>query len=229
MDNMRRHFTKKSAGLLIILALFLLLFFRFALALSFPDIGWKIGKDDKIKMGVGSPIIQKFEAGKNNLSRIDILFGKSNTISGKFSLEIYDENCSRLLRKKTVYFQTPNSDNTYDFAFSKIKDSKDKTYCLKLFFTPKNKKMKTPYVFIIGNSRPENKFLFDSGEKQEYPGKSLSFRPAYKNDCWWQDFKELDRRISQYKPWFLKQHYLAAIFILAIILSVGLVVVITLA
>lgn len=225
MIAIRQHFTKKSACLLITLALFLLLFFRFALALSFPDTSWEIRKDDKIKIGVYFPVIQKFEAGKNNLSRINILFGKSDAISGKFSLEVYDENCSRLLREKSVPFQTLSSDSTYDFAFSKIKDSKNKTYCLKLFFTPKNEKMKNPYVFIVDNSRPENKSLFDSGEKQEYPGKSLSFRPAYKNDSWWQDFKELDQRISQYKPWFLKQYYLAILFVLAIILSIGLVVI----
>jgi len=39
-------------------------------------------------------------------------------------------------------------------------------------------------------------------------GKSLAMRPAYLNHYFWQDIQELNQRISQYKPWFLKHYFL---------------------
>ena len=48
------------------------------------------------------------------------------------------------------------------------------------------------------------------------PNESLSFRPVYRNKTLLADFVELNQRMSQYKPWFLKSVSLGGITLLSI-------------
>jgi len=68
----------------------------------------------------------------------------------------------------------------------------------------------------------QNKFLSVNGEEKK--NQSLAMRPAYRNENIFQDFIELNQRISQYKPFFLKHYFLWFIIIGFIILSLTLIV-----
>ena len=52
---------------------------------------------------------------------------------------------------------------------------------------------------------------------------SLSMRTVYRNATLWQDLGELNDRISQYKPWFLKDFFIGTIATLFVILSTTLI------
>jgi hypothetical protein len=203
-----------------------LVFYKLSGLWSFSDPNWPLGKDEKVKIKNGTQIVQKFTADRNGLARIEVLFGSSNLDQGAtLTMKIYDETCSGLIRESSFFSPSIGSDNTEDFVFSKIPDSKNKTFCLNLSFSPViNSKSTT--VFAVSNSMSQNKSLMIDG--QNFSGQSLSMRPAYKNNNLWGDLTELNQRISQYKPWFLKHYYLAAVALSFIILSFILVAILIL-
>lgn len=205
----------------IFFGLLILIFFRLGKMLSFPDQNWTLEKGEKIKMS--SDVLQKFEATRDGLARIKILFGSSDTKpGGTFSFKLYDENCQDIIRETNLDIVSLDSGNTLDFVFPKINNSKNKMFCLKLSYAQK-KGGKKAQIFVINNSMPEKKYFSINGE--EKAGQSISMRPAYKNENIFKDFSELNKRMSQYKPWFLKHYYLWFISLGFIILSVSLVMI----
>ena len=74
----------------------------------------------------------------------------------------------------------------------------------------------------VAKNTVQNKgyIIKDKNGQTKYNGKNeIFFRQKYKNKTVWRDFQQLNQRISQYKPWFLKGGYLTTIFWLAVILS----------
>ncbi|MFZ2193529.1 MAG: hypothetical protein WAV31_04775 [Candidatus Moraniibacteriota bacterium] len=213
--------------LILIIFFFLLLlviFFRLNKALSFPDQAWKLEKGEKIKMS--SEVIQKFEADRDGLTRVKILFGSSDVKPGGiFNFKLYDENCQDILREVELEITSLDSGNTVDFIFPKVKDSKNKTFYLRLKYVQKEGGKKAN-IFVIENLMPQNKFL--SVNNEEFHGKSLAMRPAYRSSNLLKDFSELNQRMSQYKPWFLKHYFLHLIMFGFIILSIFLVLLLVL-
>lgn len=221
--NFKKYLTIKNIFLGLTAVMLILILNGLISVWYFPDTTWSISKDDSVLLAKNKIVTQKFSASRNNLSEIQFFFGKSRkTEGGKMTLQILDENCQNKLREASIQEMPFDSDKTYDFSFSKIPVSKDKTFCLELTFKP-NSATKGQKIFLATNTMPENKFLALDG--QEIQGKSLSMRPAYRNDNWWKNVQELNQRISQYKPWFLKQYYLATIAILFVILSIATVVI----
>lgn len=222
------YISKKTILLTSIIVLLFFVFLKLSHTLSFPDTNWLMQRENKIELEAEKPIIQKFKANRDNLARIEFLFGRSylKSIGGNLKIQLADENCSIIISEKYLKISSLSLDDANDFIFPKIANSKDRIYCVKISFMPgaKNTPKKKPSVFINNNSKPENIYLFNSATNEELKNRSLSMRPAYKNNTIWQDATELNKRISQYKPWFLKQHYLSFIILLFIILSVALVV-----
>lgn len=209
----------------VFFGLLILIFFTLGNIWSFPDTEWPLTKGDKEK--IRTEVVQKFKANRDGLARIKILFGNSDINSGgTLIFKLFDEDCEESIRTTRLDINSLNSDNTTDFIFSKIKDSKDKTYCFKLSYDQK-KDSKKINVFIAENKMAQNKFLSVNGE--ELIGQSLAMRPAYKNATLFGDINELNQRISQYKPWFLKHYYLYFIafgfLILSIILLTALIII----
>lgn len=225
-----KHPPIKIIFLLFLFGLLSLIFFNFFKIFSFPDQNWIIEKENKISLDSGRPIIQKFKAARNNLSKIELLFSQSDKkkIGGKIKIQIAEETCSDILREDFVKVSSISSENTYNFLFSKIHDSKDKTFCLLLNFVPGEESKKTPQVFITDKMVSKNQISLITSSGEELKNQSLAMRPAYKNDNVWQDITELNKRISQYKPWFLKHYYLGFIAFSFIILSIALVVILIL-
>lgn len=220
-----RLFSKKITFLIILLALLFIVSFKLFRIWSFPDQNWAIERENKIILDSEKPIIQKFKASRNNLSKIEMLFSQSDKkkIGGKIKMQLAEEKCENILAEDFLKVASINSEFTYDFAFSKIKESENKTFCLMLLFVPEKESKKSPQVFISNSTNSEEQIFLTNTTGEELKNQSLSMRPAYKNDHIWQDMTELNKRISQYKPWFLKHYYLGFIASSFIILSIFLV------
>ncbi len=198
--------------------------YKFSRSFSFPDTSWSLTKDDKIEINPGHPIRQVFIAGRNNLVKIRILFGKSYLKDGgEIRLSLNGENCENPIRQDSFNRKDMQPDGYYDFVFPEIEDSKNKNYCLSIDFDPGKPAYKSFYTFTSSEFSPRAKFISIPGTGEKIESQSLSMRPAYKDDNLWQDIKELNKRISQYKPWYFKHYYLylaEALFILLSVLAV---------
>lgn len=221
-----QYLTIKKLLLIVTAILLFLVFFRLANDLSFPDTDWLIGKDDKIELKDNKKLLQKFTADRDGLSKIEVLLGSAK-IKGSIKMELLDENCEKSLRKSELRTSKLDSDKTYAFKFSQVNDSKNKTFCFLISSEAEKTGSKYPSVFITNSPAPSGGMLIEPDFMQSQE-KSLSIRPSYENTLVWQDASELNRRISQYKPFFLKHYYLWAIAISFIILSIVLIVILIL-
>ena len=219
-----KNLSKKNILLVIFFFGFALIFYKLIGILYFPDSDWKMNRDQKIELLANKPVIQKFKANKNNLTSVEILFGRSSLkkVNGKIHFEIFEENCKEKITDDYLVPQDIISDDSNAFTFKKISNSKNKTYCLNLTFEAENSTTRNPFVFINPANSSDAIFLANA-DSEELKNQSLSMRPAYKNDTLWQDMAELNKRISQYKPFFLKHYYLGIITFLFIVLSIFLI------
>jgi len=208
----------KNIFLFAIAFLVFIILLKFLSDWSFPDTSWPLEKGEKVKMETSQPLVQKFTASRDGLERIKVLFANSSLGDGGIlEMKIYDETCSQLLRESSLKVTSLDSGNIIDFTFSRIPNSKDKSFCLNLAYKPQ-KGAKSANIFLLNNPSPQSQFLSLNG--QERPGQSIAMRPAYQNSSLWQNIVELDRRMSQYKPWFLKSYYLLIIAFLFIFFSI---------
>lgn len=219
-----KHLSSKNILLIIFFAGLALVFYKFINVFYFPDSDWKMSRDQKIELLPNKPVVQKFQANKNNLTSVEMLFGRSGLkkVDGKIHFEILSENCADKIADDFLIPQDIKSDDTNAFNFSRIADSENKTYCLKLAFESENSATKNPFIFINYANSPNATFLADANGN-ELKNQSLAMRPAHRNDNIWQDMTELNKRISQYKPWFLKHYYLSFVVVSFILLSILLV------
>ena len=184
---------------------------------GFPDTRFPMEKGEKIKLDE-TGATQTFIANRNGLSGINVLFGGSSIKEGgTLSFAILDEHCEATLREEKRFVWTLNADNSTDFFFSSLPDSDGKAFCFKTNFAPE-KGSKKAAIFSIPNTLPDEKLsLSINGELR--PGESLALRPVYRNASLFANFVELNHRISQYKPWFLKEAFLGALITLSVGLS----------
>lgn len=182
---------------------------------GFPDTQFPLNKGEKIKLGEEG-LQQTFRVNRNRLSGINILFGGSQIDNGgTLSLALLNESCQEKIAEETHFTDSLDTENSFRFSFSPIPNSKGKTFCIAIHFSPE-KGSKKAAIFIIPNTIPEKAIsLSVNGEIR--PNESLAFRPVYKNNSILADLVELDQRISQYKPWFLKGALLAGIALLSIL------------
>ena len=209
--------SSKTVFLASIAVLTILVFVNLQRQIGFPDTHFPLEKGEKIKMEEAGAV-QTFIASRNGLSGVNVLFGGSSIKEGgTLSLSLLDETCAKTLREEKRFITTLNADNSTDFSFSRIPDSAGKTFCFKTNFDPE-KGSKKAAIFTIPNTLPDEKRVLSiNGEAR--PGESLALRPVYRNGGFFADLVELNQRISQYKPWFLKGAFLATIVILSIGLS----------
>lgn len=221
------YISKRTILLTSALMLLLFVFLKLSSIWSFPDTDWLMQRDGKIELKPKEVVIQKFRANRDNLARIEFLFGRSylKSIGGNIKIQLAEEDCSAIISESFLKISALSLDDANDFTFPKVRDSKNKIYCVKISFIPGPGSIsrKKPSIFTNNNSMPENIHLFNSATNEELKNQSLSMRPAYKNDNIWQDATELNQRLSQYKPWFLKQYYLGFVIISFIVLSILLV------
>lgn len=219
---MKKHLSQKNIFLSIIAVMVALIFSKFFTLLSFPQSEIVLEKGEMMKIQNKETIAQKFTANRDGLMRVQILLRSPGIEKGsKMKMGLANENCQQSIFEGFLKDAFLESNNLYEFSFPKINDSDGKTYCLLL--TLDSAKGKYARIFTT------DKKYFPFPAENIYTGEkigenSLSIRPVYKNSNAWKDLEELNKRISQYKPWFLKHYFLWVIAILAVILSTSLVI-----
>jgi len=217
--------SSKTFFLISITVLTLLVFVNLRRQIGFPDTRFPLEKGEKIKMDAGGAV-QTFIASRDGLSGVNILFGGSSIKNGgTLSFALLDETCQKTLREEQRFVTTLNADNSTNFAFDRISDSAEKTFCLTLNFAPEKGTSKAA-LFVIPNTLPQEKLALSiNGENR--PTESLALRPVYRSGSIVADLTELNQRISQYKPWFLKSAFLTVITVFSIGLSLGFLLIAT--
>ncbi len=201
----------------------LLIFFKFFSIMSFPDA--QILDRDKIqKIFPGQTFSQRFVASRSNLETLQFLLRTPGIKDGDtVSVKLTDETCANTLRDGVLETPFLNSDNLSLFTFSRVPDSEGKVYCILLSFTTTNAPSKYLRFFTVKQENP-SLLLMNVATHDAVNGQALSLRPVYRNDHFWQDLAELNRRVSQYKPWFLKDFFMGILTTLFIVLSLALLV-----
>lgn len=214
---MLRHFSK-FVFLAGIVALSVVVF-KAAAPFEFPDTRFPLDKGDKKKVNeIGAT--QTFKSSRDGLSNIQILFGGAQIKEGgKLSIDLLDSDCREKIAEMEQFTRSLGSDDVFRFSFPTIWDSKGKLFCLAIRFAPEEDSQEAA-VFTVPNTIPEDAPELSIGGKR-YLDRSLAFRPVYKNRTMLDNLVELNQRMSQYKPAFLKGTWLAAIAILSIGCSFG--------
>ena len=188
-------------------------FFNFSKLMFFTDPQMPLEKGENIKLKMQKTLTQEFVASHDNLVKIKFLLKlESMDDINTIKMQLADETCSTIIREG--YLSLPSFlsvDNLVEFNFDKITDSNGKTFCVKATFDTQDSQAK-PIQFFSRNN--------DST--------MLSMRPVYENDTWQQNINELNQRISQYKPWFLKHYYLYTISFLFLLVSFLIVIILIL-
>jgi hypothetical protein len=200
----------------------LLIFFRFSILIAFPD-ALTLERGDIQKIYPGQTLSQTFVAKRNNLETIQILLRTPGVKDGdRLRAKLADATCTDILAEGT--FETPflNTDNMYVFTFPRRTDSEGETLCLLLSLQTNNTKTKYLRLFTTPPTDTTTPLL-NAATKEPLNRASLSLRTVYRNDSLWQDLSELNDRISQYKPWFLKDFFIGTLGLLFITLSITLI------
>ncbi|MFZ2187696.1 MAG: hypothetical protein WAV46_03690 [Candidatus Moraniibacteriota bacterium] len=217
-------FNSKKILLTALGILVFLIFFKFFSIISFPDSQTVLEKGDPLKIYHDQAFHQTFVANRDGLSRIEFLLrtpgpNKDDTVRVTLS----DETCTTAERQGTLAVPFLNADNLYVVTFPPVQDSDGKKYCAIVSYEKANTSTRYLRFFTTENKNEDMSLaLATTGEVTK--NQSLAMRLVYNNKHWWQDLRELDQRISQYKPWFLKHFYIASIAVLFVGLSLTLII-----
>lgn len=184
--------------------------------LSFPDSSYNfLGSTEKAKLDSGKPISQKFIAKDNNLNQIKIIIGNSNLWPmEKIVFELADSSCESIIARETMTFLTPEPHIYYRFNFPEIADSQGKEYCFKAtYFSTFDRGIERPFLGASEEEQFAGMSYFNEGNGRLYQDRTLQMRPSYGTRSFVGDLNQLNNRISQYKPVYLKGHALTAIFV----------------
>ncbi|MDP1833389.1 MAG: hypothetical protein Q8L11_00455 [Candidatus Moranbacteria bacterium] len=204
--------SSKKIFLIIFLIITLSIAWRFLNLLSFRDSNIVLQKGLTVKLRPRESLQQNFVANRDGLTKVEVLLrspGIKYENGDRMEMKLADADCKETLRTGYLDDSFLNTENLYEFRFDRIPDSQEKEFCLTATFANKKENAKSIQFFTMGDKE----------------GQSLSIRPVYKNAHIWQDFSELNQRISQYKPWFLKHYYLWIITIAFIVFSIASVVI----
>jgi len=190
--------------------------FYFFKNLSFSDTYWNFSVDKtKFSLFHGNKLKQKFTSNKNGLSGMEIrLPGKKYEETQTFYLDMMNEDCSKTLRKSKISFEKIDSDDPLRFSFERIEDSENRDFC---FFVYSD--FREASIYLSKEPVPQT-FLENVGGEKILARYSLLMRPVYKEKSVIKNLEMLSKRISQYKPFFLKHYFLWIIAVLFLILSV---------
>jgi hypothetical protein len=189
-------------------------FSKFFSLMSFTDPQMPLEKGSIIKLKAQKTLTQEFMASHDNLVNIKFLLRiESVDDTSTVKMQLADETCSNIIREGSLSQSSfLTDDNLVEFKFDMISDSNGKTFCVKAIFDTQDLQA-SPILFF----------------SRDNDSTTLSVRPVYENSNWQEDVSELNQRISQYKPWFLKHFYLYTISFLFLLLSFLIVVILILA
>ena len=175
--------------------------------LSFPDSSYNfLGKDKRVELEPGKSVTQVFTADRDGLDRIKIMIGDLDTLGYQDSvaLALTEPDCKTLIATDTISFLTPAPRIYSAFDFDRIEHSAGQTYCLKISYAAAERPKQRPYLAASEGETFADTAYFDEAKDRFYTGRSLQMRPSYSHASFRDDLRELEERLSQYKPEFMK-------------------------
>lgn len=175
--------------------------------ISFPDSSYNfLGKDKRVELEPGKSVTQVFKARRDGLDQIKIIIGDLGSlgIHDSIDLTLAQSNCETPIATDTITSFTGEPKIYYHFDFDRIPDSLDKSYCLKISYSATERKKERPYLRANEGELFAHTAYFDDARSKFYEGRSLQMRPSYSNISFSQNLHELENRLSQYKPAFMK-------------------------
>ena len=213
------HWKKFTNERSLLTALFvgglLWIFSSFLSDLSFPDSSYHfLGSTKQAKLDSGKPITQIFTSKENNLNQIKIIVGNTDLwLTEKIVFELADAFCETTIARDTMTIFTPESHIYYHFNFPAIPDSAGQTYCFRVtYFSSFDRGSDRPSLGASEGEAFVGQSYFNSGTQRLYEDRTLQMRPGYGSGSLLNDLEQLNNRISQYKPAFLKGTALTLIF-----------------
>lgn len=198
---------------------YLLLFGTILLALSYQfsqvwalrDSSITFSKGEPIAILPGESITQHFLAQSGSLKQIEFLVRNPEPKEGdRITVILADADCQTALEETILERSYYQSDNVFVARFDKPqKTSPNEPYCIKLFFDPKQAESKMLRFFTL-ESKPDTlvELRHQNIAKKD---QSLAMKPAYTEPSLIKNLETLTDRVSQYKPWFLKEGYLVVV------------------
>lgn len=214
--------------LLSLLGIILLaLSYQFSREWVLRDSSLTLTKGEPITLLPGESITQRFLAQSGSLKQIEFLVRNPEPKEGdRVTVTLADADCQTTLRESSLEHGYYQSDNIFVARFDEPQEmSPHESYCIKLFFDPKQAVSKMLRFFTLETKSDTLIELRHQNIIKE--NRALALRPAYTEQSLTKNLETLIDRISQYKPWFLKEGYLlviAAIFLVATILGTILII-----
>lgn len=198
-------------GLFALLAISLVgISLSFTTKLSFRDSSIVLTKGEPVKILPGETITQTFIPQSHELSKLEFLVRNPEPKSGDLvTVTLADANCQTPLRESVLEPTYLDTDNLFVATFDPLPVSSDQPLCAILRFDQEKYESKFLRFFTEEYQSASLRELAINGVVQD--GQSLSMRPVYHHATLVQDLSTLGQRISQYKPWFLKDIFLGIV------------------
>lgn len=188
----------------------------FTTKLSFRDSSIILTKGEPVKIFPGETITQTFIPQSHELSKLEFLVRNPEPKSGDLvTVTLADANCQTPLRESVLKPSYLDTDNLFVATFDPLPVSSDQMLCAILRFDQKKHESKFLRFFTEESQSTSLRELTVNGAVQD--SQSLSMRPVYNHTTLSQDLSALGQRISQYKPWFLKDAFLGIVATLFLI------------
>ncbi len=197
---------------------------------SFPDYLYKLKRGKRVELKAGEKLQQVFLAPDyDGLTAVEILLsGRLKDKNSELKLFLKDGNCQQVLAKRGIKGKRSfNSKYPYLFNFPRIKHSKNRYFCLEIEFTSeKSSKKNKIRLFVNDWFKEDNQgneqngverkvkerllkpYILNGSSDKNEKKHSIFLRPRYRKIGILRNIDELNRRMSQYKPWFLKGKFL---------------------
>ncbi len=202
--------------LIVLLGLTLLgIGWRLGHELSFRDSSLILTKGEPVKILPGETITQTFLPKSGTLAKLEFLVRNPEPKpSDRVTITLADITCQNPIRESTLEPGYLDSDNLFVARFEPLPTSSSEPLCVMLSFD-KTKPQSEFLRFFTHESKPAS-FLDLTLAGIPQPERSLAMRPTYIYPTLSQNLDELNDRISQYKPWFLKDGFLTLVTLIFI-------------
>lgn len=180
---------------------------RFGHELSFRDSSIVFTKGEPVKILPGETITQTFNPKSGALTKLEFLIRNPEPKPGdRVTVTVTDKTCETTLRETTLKPGYLDSDNLFVARFEPLPTASNGPLCVILNFDQTQHQSEF-LRFFTHESKPAS-FLDLTLAGGLQPERSLALRPVYTYPTLSQNLSELNDRISQYKPWFLKDGFL---------------------
>lgn len=212
-----QHIQKKQLLLFGLISLCILgIGWRFFGELSFRDSSIILTKGEPIKIIPGETLTQTFIPQSGELKRLEFLVRNPEPKKGdKVTITVADATCQKSLRESTLRPGYLESDNLFIARFDPLTVSPNESLCAILRFDGEHHQ--SAFLRFFTNESKPGSFLELKHAGMTQSDRALSMRPVYTSSTLGQNLATLNDRISQYKPWFLKDGFLTGIVIIFLV------------